>query len=139
MTRVDLYEFDEELRDYILANTPLVDSVPRYTQDNLKLGRLQRSTNGVWIQLTPSPPPDQWIDTEWYTIDFWSLNTDGHRAKSDLRVIQEMFHQKEYLHTEHFRIYAAKAAGQINDLDVDVENRLIFRLTMMFTTASLIS
>jgi hypothetical protein len=139
MTRIDLYEFDDELRTYIIENSPLIEGVPRFTEDNLRLGRLGRSTNGVYMQLMASPPPDKWIDTEWYDIDFWGVNTDGDRAKSDLRSIQEMFHQKEYLHTEHFRIYAASAGGQINDLDVDVENRQLFRLTMMFTTASLVS
>lgn len=127
-------EFEDELREYLIAQFPSL-----FTETTLKLGRLELGVDGVFIQTVPSEDPDPYVLLRYPTIDFWALDSDGDRGREKLRTIYNHFHAKYHTTFPHFLIYSSKSGGEINDMDTNIETRLMYRLTMMFKVVSTVS
>lgn len=127
--------FADELLTYLASI-----SEGRFTYPgNLYQSRLQRSINGVFGKESSSPPPSEYGSLEEHVMDFWSANADPDEAQADVFAIYRLLHRREFFELPSSHVYFCKALGQPTDEDFDVEDRKLYKLTMMFTTACFIS
>lgn len=92
----------------------------------------QGVVEGIVLINIPSPPPHQYIDTEYAVIDFWSRSPHSDRAKDLLRNVFETYHRRSNWETDNWYIYFSQALGNINDADRDREGGKLFRLSIQF-------
>lgn len=85
----------------------------------------------------PSPPPHQYIDTEYPVIDFWARSPHTDRAKDMLRDVFEAYHRRYDITTANWRIYFCQALGTIVDVDRDANAGKLFRLSVQFICRNL--
>lgn len=133
--------FIDEICQYLAAN-----SSGRFAygdgDKNLKLGEIEAGHNGVFASEAPGIAPDMETPIEYWSIDFWSVNTDEDAAHQDLRTIHQLFHQGndfEAYSTTSWQIYFSYAENSIMDMGRNRENKKMFKLTILFISRSLIS
>lgn len=92
---------------------------------------------GILLIDVPSPPPEQYIDTEYLIIDFWAKSAHTERAKALLRDIYNTYHRRYNWDTDNWHIYWSKALGNISDGGRDSENSKLVRLSVQFMCRNL--
>lgn len=101
-------------------------------------GELDASaTEAVWLVEIPSPPPHQYIDTEYPIIDFWARSPKAGRAHALLEMVYDNFHRRYGYQTANWHIYFSQALGSIVDADRDQEGGKMFRLSIQFLCRNL--
>lgn len=114
--------FVGEMPDSVLdPNTQLQVSIPE----------------AIMLIPVPSPPPHQYIDTEYPVIDFWARSPHSDRAKALLRLVYELYHRRGGYATPNWTIYNSMALGNIVDVDRDTEAGKLFRLSVQFRCRNL--
>ena len=100
---------------------------------DLFIGRLPlNQNNSVAIIHGPSPRPNPAIDLHEQIIEFQSRFASTIDGFNKLKEIETLFHRKVSFDLGDFHIYLANDMGEIEDFEVDSENRKIFRLLMRF-------
>ena len=108
------------------------------TLRNLFVGEFpQAVVEGVYILEVASPPPHEYIDTEYIVLDFWSRSPHTDRAHNLLDQVQSYFHRRYDYSTANYKIYFSRALGSIVDVDRDAENGKLFRLSVQFICRNL--
>ena len=85
----------------------------------------------------PSPPPHEYIDTEYPVLDFWSRSPHSDRSKALLRQVFDLYHRRNAFTTTNWRIYNSHALGNIVDVDRDAEGGKLYRLSVQFRCRNL--
>lgn len=94
-------------------------------------------TNGIWLVESPSPPPHQYVDTEYPVIDFWSMHAKTDLAHEKLEQVYNYFHRKYHYETANWHISFSQALGSIVDVDRSPEASKLFRLSVQFICRNL--
>lgn len=92
---------------------------------------------GLLILEVPSPPPHQYVDTEYTVIDFWYRSPKTDRGHAKLEEIYELFHRQYNLTLGNWYIYFSRALGSIQDVDRDREFGKLLRLSVQFICRNL--
>lgn len=126
-------DFLEELAQLIsdeLSFTPGTD---------LFIAELPRGVNGVYMIATPTQEPDKETPVKYQTVDFWARNNKTPTAFSNLNALYNFFNRKEAYVTTNYEVYFSHALGEIEDVDRDIENGKLMRVSILFIIRSLIS
>lgn len=95
------------------------------------------ATEAIWLVESPSPPPHQYVDTEYTVIDFWARSAKSDRAHALLELVYNNFHRRYGYATANWTIYFSRALGSIVDVDRDLEGGKLFRLSVQFLCRNL--
>lgn len=105
---------------------------------NIFVGELPQNVNeGMFIMSVQSPPPHEYIDTEYPILDFWVRSPHTDRAYALLELVFNNFNRRYSYNTANWHIYFSQALGTIVDVDRDRENGKLFRLSVQFTCRNL--
>jgi hypothetical protein len=97
----------------------------------------QDVTEAIMLINVPSPPPHQYIDTEYAIIDFWSRSPHTDRSKAQLRAVFERYHRRYHYDTGNWHVAFSQALGNIVDVDRDREGGKLYRLSVQFISRNL--
>lgn len=97
----------------------------------------QDITEGMFIIEVPSPPPHQYIDTEYPILDFWYRSPYTDLAHEKLEQVYALFHRKHHYTTANWSIALSRALGTIVDVDREQESGKLFRLSVQFICRNL--
>lgn len=97
----------------------------------------QDVVEGLFIIPAPSPPPHEYVDTEYAVIDFWYRSPNSDRAQVAMEHIYELFHRSYNILTPNWNIFFARALGTIADVDRDLEGGKLLRLSVQFICRNL--
>lgn len=89
-------------------------------------------TEGIMLIPVPSPPPHEYIDTEYPVIDFWARSPHSDRAYQLLRLVFDLYQRRGAFDTANWHIYNSHALGNIVDIDRDAEAGKLFRLSVQY-------
>lgn len=105
---------------------------------NIYAGELPESVvEGIYVLSSPSPPPHQYIDTEYLVVDFWARSPHTDRAYDLLERVFELYHRRYDFMTAHWHIQFSQALGRIQDTNRDLEGGKLFRLSIQFICRNL--
>ena len=91
----------------------------------------------IWIIEVPSPPPHNYVDTEYTVLDFWARSPKTDRAHALLELVYNNFHRRYHYETANWHISFSRALGSIVDVDRDVEGGKLLRLSIQFICRNL--
>lgn len=91
----------------------------------------------LWLVEAPSPPPHNYVDTQYAVIDFWVRSPHTDRAHALLELVYNNFHRRYHYETANWHISFSRALGSIVDVDRDAENGKLFRLSVQFICRNL--
>lgn len=94
------------------------------------------AVEALWIVETPSPPPHNYVDTEYTVLDFWARSPKTDRAHAILELVYNNFHRRYGYETANWHIYFSRALGSIVDVDRE-EGGKLFRLSVQFICRNL--
>lgn len=97
----------------------------------------ETATEAVWLVEVPSPPPHDYVDTEYPIIDFWARSPTTDRAHALLELVYSNFHRRYGYSTANWTIYFSRALGSIVDVDRDANGGKLFRLSVQFICRNL--
>lgn len=92
---------------------------------------------GIYIIEAPSPPPHDYVDTEYTVLDFWARSPKTDRAHALLELVYNNFHRRYHYETANWHISFSRALGSIIDLDRDRESGKLLRLSVQFICRNL--
>lgn len=105
---------------------------------NIFAGELPEGiAEGIYVLESPSPPPHQYIDTEYTVIDFWAVSAKTDRAHDLLERVFELYHRRYDWDTAHWHVFFSQALGSIVDVDRDQQRGKLFRLSIQFISRNL--
>lgn len=112
---------------------------PQTTADrSIYVGELPEDVSeALWLVEVPSPPPHDYVDTEYTVIDFWARSQHTDRAHAILEQVFNNFHRRNGFRTANWTIYFSRAIGSIVDVDRDAESGKLFRLSVQFICRNL--
>lgn len=84
-----------------------------------------------------SPPPQQYIDTEYPIFDVWAKSPHTDRAYQMLQQVYDIYHRRYNWDTVNWHIYWSRALGSIVDADRDLEGGKLLRLSVQFVCRNL--
>lgn len=93
--------------------------------------------DGLLLLDVPSPPPHQYIDTEYPVIDFWARSPYTDLAYAKLEAVFEILHRNYAYQTGNWLIHFSRALGNISDVDRDIEGGKLLRLSVQFICRNL--
>lgn len=91
----------------------------------------------LWIVESPSPPPHNYIDTEYTVLDFWVRSPNTDRAHFILESVYASFNRRHHYSTANWFVHFSRALGSYVDVDRDEEHGKIFRLSIQFICRNL--
>ena len=107
-------------------------------QRNIFVGEFPQAVNeGIYILEVGSPPPHEYVDTEYIVLDFWARSPKTDRAHQLLENVYNTFHRNYDYQTANWHIYFSRSLGSIIDADRDIENGKLFRLSVQFICRNL--
>lgn len=92
---------------------------------------------GIYIVETISPPPHQYVATEYPVFDFWARSPKSGRAHALLDLVFVNFHKRYHYETANWHIDLSRALGNIVDVDRDANNGKLYRLSVQFICRNL--
>lgn len=105
---------------------------------DIYVGEMPYQTNeGLYIIEVPSPPPHQYIDTEYTVLDFWYRSAHTDRAHDKLETVFELLHRRYDYQAGRWFVYFSQALGGIVDADRDIESGKLYRLSIQFICRNL--
>lgn len=123
-------------------DTPIVQDIVRFFGDynqvglvrktDLFAGELKRGVNGVFAVAAPSEEPDKETGILYQTIDWWARNDDTGKAFEHLTEVFNFFDRRHHYNTDHYYVHFSHCLSQIEDMDRDVENAKLLKLTTRF-------
>lgn len=123
---------------------PIVRDICRFLADYSSLvmretlfaGELKMGTNGVFAVAAPSPEPDKETGMIYQSIDFWARNKDTGAAFAHLSEIYNFFDRRHHFETDHYYIHFSHCEGQIEDMDRDIDDAKLLKLSIRFILMS---
>lgn len=104
----------------------------------IHVGQLPKDVvEGLFIIEAMSPPPHEYIDTEYPVFDFWARSPNTDRAHALLELVYNNFHRRYSYNTANWHIYFSEALGSIVDVDRDPESGKLMRLSVQFICRNL--
>lgn len=94
-------------------------------------------TEAIWLVEAPSPPPHDYVDTEYTVLDFWAISPKTARAHALLELVYNNFHRRYGYATANWTIYFSRALGSIVDVDRDRDGGKLLRLSVQFICRNL--
>lgn len=127
-------ELETEIgRDLANNVTGLIFGTPTPSTRNVYVGTLPDGVvEAITIMAAPSPAPQEYIDTEYIVIDFWSRSEHTERSKALLRSVYELYHKRYGYTLGDWYVSFSRALGSIVDTDRDANNGKLFRLSVQF-------
>lgn len=127
-----------------MLNNPIVQDISRFLADYTSLtmrstlfaGELQRGVNGVFALAAPSEQPDKETGIMYQSIEFWARNKDTAQAFDQLSEIYNFFDRRHHYNTDNYYIYFSHCEGQIEDMDKDIDNAKLLKLSVRFILIS---
>lgn len=108
------------------------------TARNIFTGELpQNVTEGMFIIEVPSPPPHQYVDTEYPILDFWYQSPYTDKAHEKLEQVYNLLHRRYHYDTANWHIAFSRALGTIVDVDRGLESGKLSRLSVQFICRNL--
>lgn len=105
---------------------------------NIFVGMLPEDvTQGMFIIEAPSPPPHQYVDTEYPILDFWYRSPYTDLGHEKLEQVYNFLHRKYHYETTNWHIAFSRALGNIIDVDRDAEFGKLYRLSVQFICRNL--
>lgn len=101
---------------------------------NMFISNMPPTLNNIIMltyQLSPTPNPSIKYYTQY--IDVWTRYSKEIDGYNKLISIQELLHTKANYTMGNWHIYISASLGSIEDLDRDIENRKLQKLTLSFT------
>lgn len=92
---------------------------------------------GIYIVEAISPPPHNYVDTEYPILDFYAVSAHTDRAHNLLELVKAQLHRRYGYSTTNWTIYFSRALGNIVDVDRDRESGKLFRLSVQFICRNL--
>lgn len=92
---------------------------------------------GILVMPVPSPPPHQYIDTEYKVVDFWARSPHSDRGKALLRQVFEYYDRRYAFSTGTWYVSFSRILGDIEDASRDIEGGKLFRLSIQFISRNL--
>jgi hypothetical protein len=129
-----LSEIENEIGKDLAANVAgLVYGTGTVADRNVFVGTLPEDVQEcLMIVASASPPPHQYIDTEYLVIDFWSRSAHTDRSKALLRSVYELYHRRYAYDLGDWYVSFSQALGSIVDADRDAEGSKVYRLSVQF-------
>ena len=97
----------------------------------------QDPPEGIYIVQAVSPPPHEYVDTEYTVLDFYSISPHTDRGYALLQAVFDNLHRRGGYNTTNWNIYFSRALGSIVDIDRDREGSKLFRLSVQFICRNL--
>lgn len=101
-------------------------------QQDLWAGEIKRGLNGVFAIAAPSEQPDKETGIAYQSIEFWARNDDTGKAFEQLGEIYNFFDRRHHYSSDHYFIHFSHCEGQIEDMDRDLENAKLLKLSVRF-------
>lgn len=123
-----------------MLNNKIVQDICRFLADYTSLtmretlfaGELKRGVDGVFAVAAPSEQPDKETGIMYQSIEFWSRNKDTAKGFDNLAEIYNFFDRRHHYNTDNFYIYFSHCEGQIEDMDRDIDNAKLLKLSVRF-------
>lgn len=127
-------ELETEIGKDLANNVPgLIFGTATPSTRNVYVGTLPDGVvEAITIMGAPSPAPQEYIDTEYIVIDFWSRSEHTERSKALLRSVYELYHKRYGYTLGDWYVSFSRALGSIVDADRDANNGKLFRLSVQF-------
>lgn len=127
-----------------MLNSAIVQDICRFLadytsltmRDTLFAGELKRGVDGVFAVAAPSEEPDRYTGVMYQSIEFWARNTDTAKAFDHLSEIYNFFDRRHHYNTDKYYIYFSHCEGQIEDMDRDIDNAKLLKLSVRFILIS---
>lgn len=126
----------------MFMNSPIVQDITKFFSDynaaglalktNLYAGELPRGVNGVFVIAAPSDEPDKETGIQYQTLDFWARNDDTSKAFAHLTEVYNFFDRRHHYNTDKNYVHFSHCLSQIEDMDRDIENAKLLKLTVRF-------
>lgn len=94
-------------------------------------------SDGLYLVQLPSGQPDQYIDTETITVQFWSSSSDTKTGYELLRNVFNIFQRKANYAMTNWYVYFSYANGNIIDEGRGAENNKLFSINITFICRNL--
>lgn len=108
------------------------------TARNIFVGDLPQDViEGIFIVQSPSPPPHQYVDTEYTVLDVWVRAPHSDRAYNLIQSIYDTYQRRANWETTNWHVYLSHALGSYVDLDRDLEGGKMLRLSIQFICRNL--
>lgn len=114
----------------------LADYSSLVMRETLFAGELKMGTNGVFAVAAPSPEPDKETGMIYQSIDFWARNKDTGAAFAHLSEIYNFFDRRHHFETDHYYVHFSHCEGQIEDMDRDIDDAKLLKLSIRFILMS---
>lgn len=88
--------------------------------------------NGLFLINEPSPEPNQAIQIYDQVIGFWSRYKKTNLGYSKLKSVQDVLHQRSNYTLASYHVFFSHNLGMIDDMDRDVQERKLHKLSMRF-------
>lgn len=126
------------------GNNPIIKDVCRFAADNTSLvmretlfaGELKMGVNGVFAIAAPSEQPDKETGIIYQSVEFWARNKDTGKAFEHLSEIYNLFDRRHHYSTDNYYVHFSHPEGQIDDMDKDIENAKLLKLSVRFILMS---
>lgn len=100
---------------------------------NFYIGELgAEQPDGIVLVTGISEAPDNELDTEYQVIDFYARYNNSESGYNKLKDIYDLLHRKTHYTFDIYGVYLSEALGQIEDMDRDLNQRKIWRLSVRF-------
>jgi len=127
-----------------MLRNPIVQDICRFLADyssltmreSLWAGELKMGTNGIFAIAAPSEQPDKETGIIYQSIEFWARDKDTARAFERLSEIYNFFDRRHHYSTDNYYIHFSHCEGQIEDMDKDIENAKLLKLSIRFILMS---
>lgn len=123
-----------------MLDSPIVQDICKFLSDysaltlrtDLFAGELKRSTDGVFAIAAPSEQPDKETGIIYQSVEFWSRNADTGEAFEKLGLVYNFFDRRHHYSTDKYYIHFSHCEGQIEDMDRDIDNAKLLKLSVRF-------
>lgn len=130
-------ELDYEIA-LLLQGAGIGQFTPVTGDRNIYVGEMPEGVNeGILIVAVVSPPPHDYVDTEYTVLDFWAKSAHSDRARSLLKQVEELLHRNYDYETANWHVYFSRSLGSIVDADRNIEGSKLFRLGVQFICRNL--
>lgn len=83
--------------------------------------------NAILLVTAPSDPPDQYLETQYLTIDVWVRNKSTQAAYVKLEDIYKFLHRKANFDLASYYVHFVHAVSSEDDMEKDASKRKLFR------------
>lgn len=103
------------------------------TADNIFIGNLpDEPVNAILLTTGASLDQDKYIDVYNIVIDVWGRNSSFADGYDIVQEVFELLHRKSNFDLANYHIYFAQAIGSVEDLDRDITQAKLNRVSIKF-------